>query len=370
MDPRLDRLADILVNYSVDVKPGQQVALVGSAIASDLLLAIYRKVLAAGGHPIPIVRLDGADEIMLHNGSDDQLTYIAPVQRFPYEEADVMINIMAETNTRRLSGVDPARQKLASQSRSELLQTYMRRAAEGDLMWVLTLFPTEAYAQDASMSLADYQEFVFGAGKLDEADPVATWREVSTRQQRLIDWLDGKREVHVTGPDTDLRLSVEGRSWINADGKRNFPDGEIFTAPVEDSVEGTIRYSYPAIYNGREVRDIQLWFEGGKVVKATAGQNQEFLDEMLASDEGARRVGEFAIGTNFGIDRFTGNILFDEKIGGSIHLALGAGYPDTGSQNQSAIHWDMICDLRQGGQLTIDGDPVLKDGKIVVADWE
>ncbi len=370
MDPRLSKLAQILVNYSVEVQPNEQVAIMGDAVASDLMREIYREVVRAGGHPVPMVRLSGADEIMLNEGNDDQLTFTPEVMRFPMEKADVLINLMSETNTRRLSEVDPARQALASKARAELLQTYMRRASEGALKWTLTLFPTNAYAQDASMSLDSYREFVFGAGHLDAEDAVGHWRGVAEKQERLIDWMTGKKEAHITGPDTDLRLNVEGRTWINACGTRNFPDGEVFTAPVEDSVEGTIRYSYPAIYNGREVRDIRLWFEGGKVVKATAEHNQEFLDEMLATDEGALRLGEFAIGTNFGIDRFTGNILFDEKIGGSVHLALGAGYPDSGSKNESAIHWDMICDLRQGGQLTLDGEPVVQDGKIVVAGWE
>lgn len=367
-DPRIERLAQVLVEYSLNVQPEQLVAIQGAPVATPLLQAIYRRIIEAGGNPVATVQLEGADELLLRHGNDQQLSRITPIQRLFSSEADATLNVLSESNTRRLSNIDPARLRLASQARTEVLQTVMTRAASGELNWCLTLFPTEAYAQDAEMSLADFADFVFEACHVhdDSVDPVAYWREMSAEQDRIIGLLDGKREVRMTGPDTDLTLSVEGRVWINADGTRNFPDGEIFTAPVEDSVEGTVRFSFPAIYQGREVEDIRLWFEGGKVVKATAGKNQELLEQMLDSDEGARRLGEFAIGTNFGITRFTRNILFDEKIGGTVHMAVGAGYPETGSQNQSAVHWDMICDLRESGELTVDGQVFLKDGQFTV----
>ena len=368
MDQRIERLARVLVEYSLEIQPGQFVAFNGTPLAAPLMLALTEQVLTAGAHPVPAMQLPGVDELVLKLGSDEQVTYISPPQRVIYEQADAIVQIISEPNTRRLSGVDPARQRLAAEARGSLLQQLMNRSAAGEMNWCVTLFPTEAHAQDANMSLRELEDFVYRACYVSDPDddPVARWQEASREQARLIDWLAGKKEVHITGPDTDLRLSVEGRTWMNADGKRNFPDGEIFTAPVEDSVEGTIRYSFPAIHGGREVEDVRLWFEGGKVVKATAGRNKEFLQQMLQSDEGAVRIGEFAFGTNFGIDRFTRNILFDEKIGGTIHIALGAGYPETGSKNESAIHWDMICDLREGGQVTVDGEPFLKDGKFVV----
>lgn len=368
MDPRIGRLADVLVNYSMQPEPGELVALQGSPLAGPLILALVERVLAAGAYPLPVVSLPGVDELLLKHGNDDQLSYVTPVQRAVIEESGSSLSIISEPNTRRLSGVDPARQRLVSVARKDLMQRFMERSAEGELDWCVTLFPTEAHAQDADMSLTDFSDFVHRACHVDEPDddPVAFWQEASKEQQRLIDWLTPKAEVEIVGPDTELRFSVAGRCWENADGRKNFPDGEIFTAPIEDSVEGTIRYSYPAITGGREVEDIRLWFEGGRVVKATAGRNDEFLQQMLDSDEGARRIGEFAFGTNFGIDRFTRNILFDEKIGGTIHIALGSGYPETGSTNQSAIHWDMICDLRDGGRVTVDGQPFLVDGKYVV----
>jgi aminopeptidase len=216
------------------------------------------------------------------------------------------------------------------------------------------------------MSTPDFADFVYAACKLDAPDPAAAWKAQAAEQQRLIDWLDGKSEVRLRGEDTDLRLSVAGRTWINADGTHNFPDGEIFTGPVEDGVNGTVTFSYPVVTSGREVEGIVLRFEQGKVVAATATKGQEYLDAVLETDAGARILGEFAIGTNYDIQRFTKNILFDEKIGGTVHMAIGAGYPKTGSTNQSAVHWDMICDLRDGGELRADGELMLKDGKFVV----
>jgi len=242
----------------------------------------------------------------------------------------------------------------------------MKRSAENSLRWCGTLFPTNAYAQDAEMSLSDFEEFVYQACFLNDEDPVARWLELSRQQQRLIDWLKAKRTVHIVGQDTDLTLSVADRVFINSDGKRNFPSGEFFTGPVENSANGSIRFSFPASYNGRSVEDVRLRFENGVVVQATAAHGQDYLEKMLDMDEGARRLGEFAFGTNSNVDRFTKNILFDEKIGGTIHLALGASYPETGGVNQSSLHWDMVCDLRTGGEVRIDGEPFCRDGKFLV----
>ncbi len=319
-----------------------------------------------GAFPVLLYTPEGAQADLLAEGSDEQLRFISPLDRFVRTEADVVINIRAETNTRRLSAVDPKRQSLYTAARRGLFETYMERAADGRLDWTLTLYPTDAYAQDADMDTEAYTDFVLSACKLDRDDPVAAWLELKEEQQRLIDWLDGKREVHLSGPDIDLTLSIAGRTWINSDGRRNFPSGEIFTGPVEDSVNGTIRFSFPVVTAGRQIEDIRLRFENGKVVEATATKNEEYLIQQLDTDEGARFLGEFAFGTNFDITRFTKNILFDEKIGGTVHMAVGLGYPETGSRNKSAIHWDMIADLRQGGVATVDGEPFLKDGKFVV----
>ncbi len=366
VDPRYEIWAKTLVGYSVEVQPGQTVSISGGTAAEPLLRAIYKEVVAQGGFPVLLPALPGLATDLLRNGSDDQLRFISPLERFVREEADVAITVMAETNTRALSQVDPARQTVFQSARSELFQTFMRRSAEGAMTWVGTLFPTDAYAQDAGMATSDYADFVFQACKLDQPDPVAAWQKVHERQQHLIDWLAGKQQVRLTGPDVDLTLSIGGRTWINADGRRNFPDGEIFTGPVEESVNGTVRFCFPVVVAGREVQHVRLRFEAGKVVEASAAQNEAFLLQQLDTDPGARYLGEFAFGTNFGITAFTKNILFDEKIGGTVHMAVGAGYPQTGSRNQSAVHWDLICDLHRGGQVDVDGEPFLRDGAFVV----
>ncbi|HET8523343.1 MAG TPA: aminopeptidase [Thermomicrobiales bacterium] len=362
-DPRLDVWAKALAGYSVEVRPGQTVAIVGSTAGEPLLRALYREVLNRGGFPVMLPSLPGLTADLLKQASDEQLEFITPIERFMREQADVSIMVLADTNTKSLSQVDPSRQTVYQRARRDLLQTYMERSATGELDWTLTLFPTDAYAQDADMATDDFTDFVLQACKLDTPDPVAAWKEQDARQETLIDWLKGKSEVHLTGPDTDLTLSVADRVWINANGKKNFPDGEVFTGPVEDSVNGQVRFSFPVVTAGREIEDIRLRFADGQVVDATAAKNEAYLHEQLDTDPGARFLGEFAFGTNFGITRFIKNILFDEKIGGTVHMALGAGYPETGSTNQSAVHWDLICDLRQGGRVEVDGEPFLVDGR-------
>ena len=365
-DPRLESWAKVLVNYSVAVKPGQTVAITGGIAAEPLFRAIYREVVRAGGHPVMLPVLNGLGAILFRHGQDEQLEWITPIERFIRTEADVVINVLAESNTKTLSEVDPSRQVLHQRARSEIVKTFMQRSAEGTADWTITLYPTDAYAQDADMSTSDYAEFVQDACKLNHADPVQAWLEQAAEQQRIIDWLAGKDVVHLIGPGTDLQLSTNGRKWINADGRKNFPDGEIFTAPVETAVNGHIEFSFPAIHASREVAGIRLEFKDGQVVNARATKSEDFLLQTLDTDPGSRVVGELAIGTNFDIQRFTRNILFDEKIGGTVHLALGAGYPECGSLNQSAIHWDMISDLREGGRIEVDGELLMKDGKFVV----
>jgi aminopeptidase len=366
IEPRLSTWAKALAGYSVEVKPGQSVAILGETPGEPLLRAIFAEVVARGGNPFVVPSFTGLSAVLMASGNDAQLAYLNPVERFVRAEADVVINVLAESNTKAMSGVDPIRQQFFRKSRTELIHEFTRRSAEGLMDWTLTLYPTDAYAQDAGMSTADFAEFVHRACKLDAPDPVAAWKTLAAEQQRLIDWLAGKAEIHLRGPDTDLRLSVTGRTWINADGRKNFPDGEIFTGPVEDSAEGHVRFSFPVVTSGREVVDVRLRFAAGKVVDASAAQNEEYLHRVLDTDPGARYLGEFAFGTNFDIARFTKNILFDEKIGGTVHMAVGEGYPETGSTNQSAVHWDLICDLRQGGEVDVDGQPFMRDGRFVV----
>jgi aminopeptidase len=365
-DPRVEKLAQVLVQYSLELQPGRLVRIQGPVAAAELVRAVYREAIQAGAHVVTRVTLDGLDEIFLKQASEEQLRYVSPLALHEVEQIDASLTIWADSNTKALSGVDPKRAALVQQTRQPIMRRFMERAAAGDLNWCGTLFPTQAHAQDAEMSLTEYEDFVYGAGLLDETDPVAAWRAVSARQQRFVELLGSKRELHIRGPETDLRLSVAGRTWLNADGQKNFPDGEVFTGPVEDSASGHITFSYPAVYMGREVEGVRLEFAGGQVVRATARKGEDLLTALLDTDAGARYLGEFAFGTNEGIQRFTRNILFDEKIGGTIHLAVGASYPDTGGKNQSGLHWDMICDLRQGGEVFADGELIYRDGQFAV----
>jgi aminopeptidase len=330
-------MADVLVGFCAGVRKGDLVTLESTTHAAPLLVEVYRSVLEAGGHPLPRVSLEEMSENLLELGSDEQLDWVNPARADDIETVDVRIVFEAPGNTKRLSGVDPARQARQHRSTERLRNRYLERAAAGELRWVLSAYPTEAAAQDASMSLAEYEDFVFGAGLLDDPDPVARWREFGERLTGVADFLATKSELRIVAEGTDLRLVTEGRTWIPSNGQENFPDGEVFTAPVESSVQGEIRFTYPAVFNSREVDDV-------------------------AMAVGARRVGEFAFGLNEAVQLFTRNTLFDEKIGGTIHLALGTAYPETGGLNRSALHWDLICDLRSGSEVFADGEVVYRDG--------
>jgi len=357
-DPRVEGVARILVDYSVNIQPGEFVRIEGSPEGSPLLLAVYQRVLERGGFPWLRMAPDEATEIFYKVANDEQLDYIPAVARQLIEDIDADIGIWTEINTKALTNVDPAKQSRARAARRPLSERFLDRAAKKELKWTGTVYPTQAFAQDAEMSLREFEDFCYGAALVHEPDPIAAWQAVSKQQQRLIDWLADKEQVRLVGPDTNLTLSIKGRLWVNCDGHENFPDGEVFTGPIEDSANGYVAFTYPACYGGREVEGVQIWFESGRAVKATATKNEEFLLAMLDTDEGARYLGEFAFGTN--------HILFDEKIGGTVHMALGTGYPETGSQNRSAIHWDMICDLRQGGEVWVDGVLFAKDGEFQI----
>ncbi len=365
-DPRVEAVARILVDYSVNVQPGEFVQIRGAPEGAPLILAVYQRVLERGGNPWLRLGLDEAAEIHFKHASDEQLDFVPDAERQIIEQIDANIRIWTETNTKALTNVDPAKQSRSRAAQRFIRERFLERAAKKELKWTGTAYPTLAFAQDAEMSLREFEDFVYQAALVHEPDPIAAWRAFSERQQRLVDWLVDKKEVRLLGPDTDLTLAIAGRSWVNCDGHENFPDGEIFTGPIEESVNGHVRFTYPACTGGREVEDVRLWFESGKVVRATAAKNEEFLVTMLDTDEGARYLGEFAFGTNHGVQRFTKNILFDEKIGGTVHMAVGTGYPETGSKNRSAIHWDMICDLRQGGEVWVDGILFARDGQFLI----
>ena len=373
-DPRLDKLARVLVEYATKVQPGQLVRIGGDPVALPLIEAIYEQVLRAGGHPFTKMAPDSLQDIFFELADDKQLQYISPIAKYEIETIDVSIGLWADTNTKSLSMIDPARQSKASAARRQIMKTFMQRAAKKELHWTGTLFPTLASAQDAEMSLRQYEDFVFNAGHLDKDDPVAEWRMIEARQQKVVDYLAGKKQVRFRTPEgTDLTVTVDQMKWINCCGHENFPDGEVFTGPNlqadDGGVNGVVRYSFPAVHHGREVHDIELTFEKGRVTDAKASKNRDYLVAMLDQDEGARGLGEIAIGTNYNITRYSKNTLFDEKIGGTFHAAVGAGYPETGNNNDSALHWDMVCDLRNGGTITVDGEVIHRDGQFVFDDW-
>ena len=365
IDPRVVKMADVLINYSIDIKPGDKLVIYGTPAGAPLVREAFRAALRAGAHPVVRIALPGLDEILFVEASDEQLRFLPRITADEVEYFDARLAIRAAENTKSLSGADPKRIALHQQTVGGLGKRVMERAAAGELRWCGTLFPTEAHAQDADMSLADYEDFVFRSCLLDRDDPAAGWQAVRDSQQHIADYLMAHDEIRIVAPGTEITYRVGGRTWINSDGKRNFPSGEVFTGPIEDSVEGHVRFTYPAIYNGREVEDVRLTFRAGKVVEASAGRGTEFLHAMLDTDPGARFLGEVAFGLNYGIQRFTRNILFDEKIGGTMHMALGRAYPETGGTNQSAIHWDLICDLREG-EVYADGELCYREGKFTI----
>jgi aminopeptidase len=365
-DSRVEALAQILVRYSTKVQRGDVCVIQGTTTGEPLLQAVYEEVLRAGGQPVMQLTTEAAQAAFFELASDEQLDWVQPPAEWTAEHADVRIVVMADANPRALSGVDPAKQARASRARRKIMETAMQRAAEGTHRWSLTLFPTHAYAGEAGMSLSAYEQFFYDACLATDGDPVTAWQRQSDEVLRLADWIEGREQVRITGPGTDIELGVAGRHWVPCVGTHNMPDGEFFTGPVEDSVNGEIAFSFPASHGGREVSGVRFRFEDGRVVDASAERGEDFLIEMLDTDDGSRTLGELGIGTNYGITTGTKEILLDEKIGGTVHMAIGAAYPETGATNKSAVHWDMVCDLRQGGLITVDGTELQRDGRFIV----
>lgn len=360
IDERVQELARVLVDYSVEAGEGDQVVVFGELGARPLISALHERLLEVGAFPVLQVGLPGTQETFFRKARDAHYETIPSIRRFIAEEADAQIGIKSPSNTRGLAGVDPRKQQALAELNRPLSETMLKKNR-----WVLTLFPTEALAQEANMSLADYEEFAFEAMGLNSEDPVSYWRDKSTEQERLKERLEAAREIRIVGPETDLTLSVEGRTFINSAGRRNMPCGEVFTGPIEDSANGTVYFGVPAAIGGREVAGVRLTFEGGKVVAATAEKGGEYLQSLLDTDAGARYLGELGIGTNYGIREASANVLFDEKLGGTVHLAIGRSYEETGGKNESSVHTDLVCDLREGGGLYADGELLQENGRFL-----
>ncbi|NGX31121.1 MAG: Aminopeptidase 2 [Chlamydiae bacterium] len=373
-NPRLEKLASILVEYSCTIQPKQLVMIKSDPVAMPLIDAIYVELIKKGAYVDLKLSPDHLKPLFFKYANEDQLKYCSKLDLHTTKTIDAYIGIWSEVNTKALSHTSIAKQALNSASKKELSSIFMERAGKEELNWCGTLFPTQASAQDAEMSLDEYEEFVFNAGYLNHKDPVKIWKEIDVKQQKVANFLNTKKMLRFKAYNgTDLEVNVEDMKWISCCGKNNFPDGEVFTGPnltaKDGGVNGYVHYSFPAIYRGHEVHDIELTFEKGVVVDYKASKGLDFLKAMIHQDEGSKRLGEIAIGTNFQIKEHTKNILFDEKIGGTFHAALGSGYPETGNKNMSGLHWDMICDLRKGGTVEADGEVILKDGKFVFDDW-
>ncbi|MFA6044482.1 MAG: aminopeptidase [Phycisphaerales bacterium] len=386
-DPRLAKLANVLVRYSTRVKPGDLVTIVAEPLALPAVEAVFEAVLAAGGHPSYHAKPESLQELLVRRGSDAQLQHVCPFEEFRLAKCDVLIVLICPRNTRYMESADPARVAMMRAARGGLLASGLARKAAGESRYVLTEVPSHAAAQDAGMSLAEYTDWVFAAGLLDSPDPASAWQSLFEKQARATDYLARVREVKFQAPPrdgahggrphdgTNLTVNVESRTWINHAGQENFPDGEVETGPR--SVDGVVNFTYPSIFQGTRVEGIRLAFRDGQAIEASATLNEAFLIKMLDQDAGARIAGEIALGTNYALTRGHGNTFFDEKIGGTFHLALGAGYPETGNTNHSSLHWDMVCDLRPGGAfpsspggtIYADGTPIQRDGKFLLEGW-
>lgn len=361
IDTYESRYAKLLIDYCVALKAGERLFISTTTLAEPLVRELHREALKRGAHVEVDLEWEGRDRIFLDEAGNEQLDYISVLKKAAFETFDAYLAIRAPFNLREMQGVSGEKTKRRGEATHELTQTYFRRTGTRELRRNLCQYPTNASAQNAGMSLEEYRAFVFEACKLNEPDPTAAWLAVRARQQAVTDRLNAAKNIRYRNSDIDISFSTEGRTWINSDGQTNMPSGEVYTSPVENSVEGKVRFDYPAVYQGHEVEDVTLWVEKGHIVKWEAKRGQDYLDHVF-SLPGTRRFGEAAIGTNYSIDRFSRNILFDEKIGGTIHMAIGQSYQQAGGKNESAVHWDMIADMKKGGEIFADGELIYQNG--------
>ncbi len=361
-----NKIAKLLTKHCADIKKGNVVLIWGSVETIPLINEIYREVLKnTDGHPIIKIDVPGQEYIYYKEAKDHQLDYKNPFDLFLVSNIDVAIRLKTSANTNELSNISSKKIQRAELAQIDVWQTFSRREGAGELNWIVFPYPSQGMAQQANMSKEEFEDLIITTCFLDKPDPIAIWKELEQKEEKYVDYLNNVDKLHIIGKGTDLTLSVKGRKWISHYGKRNLPDGEVFTGPIEDSLNGIISFTFPSKFRSKPIEDIMLKFKDGKVVESTATKGQEILKEILKIP-GAKRVGEFAIGTNYEISKFVGEILFDEKIGGTIHMALGNGYPETGSKNRSVIHWDLVCDMRKEGQILADGKEIYRDGKFVI----
>ena len=364
-DQRLNKLAKLLIDYSAEVKEGDIVYVCADEVATPWVIEVVKEATKKGAHVEYTLESDEIKEIQLKYGSEKQLKSGNMIYESILSKADVWLTAWGNRNTRMLSRIDSNKLKIHQQGASAWRKIYSDRTGDGSLRWCGTQYPTYADAQEASMSMSEHEDFVYGAGLLDSEDPVSEWKRISKEQERWVKYLDSKSNLHIVSKGTDIMVGIKGRKWINCDGKQNFPDGEIFTSPLENNINGYITFSFPGIFAGRQIEGIKLEVKEGKVINATAKKGEELLKSLLETDEGSSFFGEVAIGTNYGIKDFTSNILFDEKIGGTVHMAIGDSMPEAGGKNKSSLHWDMLCDMRNGGKIYADGELFYENGKFI-----
>ena len=364
-DQRLNKLAKLLVEYSVEVKEGDIVYVCADEVATPWVIEVVKEATKKGAHVEYTLESDEIKEIQLKYGSEKQLKSGNMIYESILSKADVWLTAWGNRNTRMLSRIGSNKLKIHQQGASVWRKIYSDRTGDGSLRWCGTQYPTYADAQEASMSMSEYEDFVYGAGLLDSEDPVSEWKKISKEQDRWVKYLDSKSSLHIVSEGTDIMIGINGRKWINCDGKQNFPDGEIFTSPLENNINGYITFSFPGIFAGRQIEGIKLEVKDGKVINAWAKKGEELLKSLLETDEGSSFFGEVAIGTNYGIKDFTSNMLFDEKIGGTVHMAIGDSMPEAGGKNKSSLHWDMLCDMRNGGKIYADGELFYENGKFI-----
>ena len=359
------KYAELLVRYSLELRKGDKLLIISTYLSEPLVQEVFREALRAGAHPETWISLNGTARALYDEGSADQLAFVSPLFLHAVEHYQAFLTIRAPFNVRDLETVDPGQKKTTAVAETDMKRLFRERTASGDLRWTLCEFPTDAQAQQCGLSRKEYEEFIASACFLDCEDPEAGWREVHEAQQRVVDLLNTKERIRFRGRDLDISFSTLGRKWINSDGRHNMPSGEVFTSPVDDSADGYVRFSYPAIYMGQEIEDVKIEVRRGEVVRWEAIKGKELLDGILEVP-GANRLGEAAIGTNKGIDRFTKNMLFDEKMGGTIHMALGAAFPEAGGRNSSPIHWDLLADMKGEGEIFADGEVIYRGGQFLI----
>lgn len=364
-DERLSKLAKLLVNYSTGIKKNDIVFISADEVATPWVIEVAKEAIKLGAHVEYRLESEEVSEVKLKYANEEQLKQGNLIYETLLQKADVWLTAWGGRNTRSLSKVDPQKIKLSQQGSLKWKSIYSQRCGDGSLRWCGTQYPTYSDAQEASMSISEYEDFVYEAGLLDKDDPIKEWKRISKEQERWIKYLNTKSDLHIVSDDTDIRVGIKGRKWINCDGKENFPDGEIFTSPIENDINGYIKFSFPGIFMGKQIEGIKLEVKDGKIIKASAEKGEELLKELLETDKGSKFFGEVAIGTNYGIKEFTSNMLFDEKIGGTIHMAIGDSMPEAGGKNKSSLHWDMLCDMRSNGKIYADGEIFYENGKFL-----